>query len=121
MSGEPESFLSTLALASGAAIAFFIGSRSSFSPSLTCPASAGSATAAWMSGREAWPWSWSFRAPDEPSLARVLTALRDAGIGFRGGDLKDWTPSDEFIALRERGLVSGTFYQFGGNGELCER
>jgi uncharacterized integral membrane protein len=55
------------------------------------------------------PWSWSFRAPDEPTLARVLTALRDAGVAFAGNDPKGWTPSDEFLALRERGVVSGSF------------
>jgi hypothetical protein len=55
------------------------------------------------------PWSWTFRAADEPALARVLTALRDAGVAFAGNDPKGVTPSDEFIALRERGVVSGTF------------
>ncbi|HET6836747.1 MAG TPA: hypothetical protein VFH24_01825 [Gemmatimonadales bacterium] len=55
------------------------------------------------------PWRWSFQTPDEPTLVRVLTMLRDAGVGFKGDNPRDWTPSDEFMALRERGLVSGDF------------
>lgn len=67
------------------------------------------------------PWSWTFRAPDEPALARVLTALRDAGVAFKGNDPKGWTPSDEFKALRERGLVSGSFDEIGVGGVARKR
>ncbi len=64
---------------------------------------------------------WWFPAPDEPALARVLSDLRDAGAVFPADDYKGFTASDVFIALRERGLVSGNFYQTGDNGELRER
>jgi hypothetical protein len=67
------------------------------------------------------PWSWTFRTPDEPTLVRVLTALRDAGVGFAGNDPKGWTPSDEFIALRERGLVNGSFDEIGVGGVARKR
>jgi hypothetical protein len=40
---------------------------------------------------------------------------------FPADDYKGFTVSDEFIALRERGLVSGSFYQLGYLGELRER
>lgn len=47
------------------------------------------------------------KAPDEQSLSRLLSQLRDLQVVFSGGS--GWPPAEVFADLRERGLVSGEF------------
>ena len=53
------------------------------------------------------PWQWRFAAPDKPALAKVFTALRDAGVHFVSEGGHNWGPAEVFDQLRDDGLVSG--------------
>ncbi|HEX2248868.1 MAG TPA: hypothetical protein VHH32_00885 [Gemmatimonadales bacterium] len=137
----PPPTLTTLALASGACIAFLITGTRVMALRL-CEAEVtrvvsieGDTVEVWegtvadrpllrsLGGRRSFitPWIWSFRAPDKAALARLLTALRDASVAFEGDDPKRWTPSDIFAQMREHGLVSGSYDEVGIAGVARKR
>lgn len=50
---------------------------------------------------------WVLTAADAADKARVLGALRDAGLPFGRG--REWSPAEVFEELRDQGLVQGRF------------
>jgi hypothetical protein len=59
---------------------------------------------------------------DDQELARLMSQLRDMGVGF-GGAPHGWPPAEVFVVLRDRGLVAGTFEEvtFAGPGVVRRR
>jgi sarcosine oxidase gamma subunit len=44
---------------------------------------------------------------DEAEKARVMAALREAGVSFARG--REWSPAEVFERLRDQGLLTGAF------------
>jgi hypothetical protein len=51
---------------------------------------------------------------DENEKVRLFKELRDLGIAFSAG--RDWSPSEQFEELRERGLITGKYKHIGWSG-----
>jgi hypothetical protein len=58
----------------------------------------------WLGGH------WEIPFDDDPQMARILMALRDAGFAFQGSS-GDWSPAGYFDYFREQGLVTGAFFE----------
>lgn len=43
----------------------------------------------------------------ENEKIRLFTVLRDMGVAFSGG--RDWSPSEQFEDLRDKGLITGKY------------
>jgi len=62
-----------------------------------------------LGGRKSWLRTiWDLRFRSDGELAEILTALRDAGFAFAGEEA-GWPPTEIFLDLRKRGLVSGPY------------
>ena len=68
------------------------------------------------------PEGWDHPNAGDGELPATLSALRDLGVAFAGGE-HGWPPAEIFADYRDRGLVSGEFWEvvFSGPGQAKRR
>lgn len=66
---------------------------------------------------------FTIKYSNESEKVRLFTKLRELGIAFSAG--QDWSPSEQFEELRDRGLITGKYKHIGwnrpGNFQVDER
>jgi hypothetical protein len=56
------------------------------------------------------PDAWTLQLGGDGELPATLSALRDLGVAFEGGE-HGWPPAEILADYRDRGLVSGEFWE----------